>query len=508
MVERSGIFMTGKKQIGRILLRQRALTPEQLDSALAEKGSGRLASRLAEQGTISEVAALKALSEQHGIPGIDLDQLCLRLEDLDLLPREIAEKHLILPVLARDDRLFIAMANPREKKVIDELEFVTGKKVYPYVALESSLSRVIESAYSRKTRGEAYYVGQRCPPEVLERHGLSAQGEPLPGRSLSPPGALRPGALRSEAPSEQPLSTPGVVVDDAVDRAAHEELEDDGFGDISKELSVVTELPDVEQGSTPVSSDAKSVLVVDDEADIRRMLKRLLSGRGYHVYEAEKGKTALQMVKEHNPDLIVLDAMLPEVHGFDIARRIKGSKRYGQIPIIMVSAVYRGWRYAEDLKQSCGVDHFIEKPFKIADVLTAVESCLAAERPEREAPEVVSDEAEKALNEGVEAYKAGRLEEAIGHLRRGIAIDPLAYRLHFHLGLLYGRTGQVFEAISELETAVEINSRHFPAVKNLAILYQKAGFRNKAVEMWQRGLTVAPDEETRQSIKQHLLSLL
>jgi DNA-binding response OmpR family regulator len=503
MVEESGIGMTGKKQIGRILLRQRALTPEQLDNALAEKGSGRLASRLAEQGTISEIAALKALSEQHGIPGIDLDQLCLSLEDLDLLPREIAEKHLILPVLARDDRLFIAMANPREKKVIDELEFVTGKKVYPYVALESALSRVIESAYSRKARGEAYYVGPRCPAEVLERHGLSSEGELAPGRSLSPSGMLHP-----EAPSEQPLSAPGVVVDDAVDRAAHEEIEEDGFGDISKELSVVTDLPDAEQSPIPVSGDAKSVLVVDDEADIRRMLKRLLSGRGYHVYEAEKGKVALKMVKEHNPDLIVLDAMLPEVHGFDIARRIKGSKRYGQIPIIMVSAVYRGWRYAEDLKQSCGVDHFIEKPFKIADVLNAVESCLAAERPVQETPEAVSDEAEKALNEGVEAYKAGRLEEAVGHLRRGIAIDPLAYRLHFHLGLLYGRTGQVFEAISELETAVEINSRHFPAVKNLAILYQKAGFRNKAVEMWQRGLTVAPDEETRQSIKQHLLSLL
>ena len=97
------------------------------------------------------------------------------------------------------------------------------------------------------------------------------------------------------------------------------------------------------------------MLVVDDEAEIRKMLKRLLKGRGYRVYEAEKGKAALRMVKEHSPDLIVLDAMLPEVHGFDIARRIKGSKRYGQIPIIMVSAVYRGWRYAEDLKQSCGV---------------------------------------------------------------------------------------------------------------------------------------------------------
>jgi len=93
-------------------------------------------------------------------------------------------------------------------------------------------------------------------------------------------------------------------------------------------------------------------------------------------------------------------------------------------------------------------------------------------------------------------------------LKRGIGIDPLAYRLHFHLGLLHGKKGQVYEAISELETAVEINSRHFPAIKNLAILYQKAGFRNKATETWERALNLAPDDETRHSIKQHLVSLL
>src|SRR6478735_1893157 len=163
--------MSEKKQIGKILLRQRALTPEQLDRALAEQKGERLASRLAADGTISDVTALKALSEQHGIPGIDLTQICLKLDDLELLPHEIAEKHLILPVLVRDDRLFIAMANPREKKVIDELEFVTGKKVYPYVALDAALSLVIDEAYARKARGEDFYVGPHCPEETLRKLG-------------------------------------------------------------------------------------------------------------------------------------------------------------------------------------------------------------------------------------------------------------------------------------------------------------------------------------------------
>ncbi len=79
---------------------------------------------------------------------------------------------------------------------------------------------------------------------------------------------------------------------------------------------------------------------------------------------------------------------------------------------------------------------------------------------------------------------------------------------HYHLGLLCGRRDDVFEAIHELETAVDLQSRNFSALKNLAVLYQRAGFKHKAVEMWERALSAAPDEETRQGIKDHLMGLL
>jgi DNA-binding response OmpR family regulator len=499
--------MTEKKQLGKILLRQRALSPEQLDKALAEKKGGRLASRLTADGTISDISALKALSEQHGIPGIDLGQICLKLETLDLLPREIAERHLILPVLMRDDRLFVATANPRERKVLDELEFVTGKRVYPYVALEGPLEHVIEEAYTRKTRGEPYYVGPRCPADVLAKIGIDATGNQLDRDSLPPEPAM--------FQSARPLEAPGVVVDDEVGLLSQsDEIEDDALDHVEPEDSVVSLAPDdmARESLIPVPPPgAKKILVVDDEADIRKMLCRLLAKAGYHVLEADRGVQALRLVKEQTPDLIVLDAMLPEVHGFDIARRIKGSRRYGSIPIVMVSAVYRGWRYAEDLRGTLGVDDFIEKPFTLQDVLARIQKRLGANGPSS-APKASDEESrsdvDQALQEAVEAYKAGRLDEAIEHLHRGVAIDPLAFRLRFQLGLLYGRKGQVYEAVSELETAVSVNPQHFPAVKNLAILYQKAGFRNKAVETWERALALAPDEATRLSIKDHLVRLL
>ncbi|WP_437534242.1 response regulator [Sorangium sp. So ce726] len=555
-----------KKPLGRILLQQRAVTQPQLEQALLEaraKGVP-LATNLIESGTVSEVAALKALSEQSGVPGIDLNQVCIKLSDLSILPREIAAKHKLLPVLVREDRILVAMAAPADKKVIDELEFVTGKRVFPYIALAGPLVRTIAAAYDMKEQGEPFYVGAKCPPEVLKRAGLGstaasaseappapppapaqpaprrpasavppatvaqapvAQAPAAPAPSAAPPPPPRPAPERPRddaeisfadltdepsppaAPSPARLSPAGppLVVDDAMRRAAAaDELTDTDFGTADRDLSVVESLPGA--GKAP-QGDQTTILVVDDEPEIRKLLRRIFEERGYRVEEADRGLLALRMVKENPPDVMILDAMLPEVHGFDIARRMKGTQRYGHIPIIMISAVYRGWRFAEDLKSSYGVEAYIEKPFRVADVVAAVENALQA-RSIRGDQDRISAEAERLLAAGIAAYRAGDFDKAVRHLREGTAIDPLAYRLHFHLGLLYGKQGQLYDAIQELETALHINGKHFPALKNLAVLYQKAGFRNKAIETWERALGVAPDDPTRQSIKEHLLGLL
>ncbi|WP_437816726.1 response regulator [Sorangium sp. So ce1078] len=548
-----------KKPLGRILLQQRAVTQPQLEQALLEaraKGVP-LATNLIESGTVSEVAALKALSEQSGVPGIDLNQVCIKLSDLSILPREIAAKHKLLPVLVREDRILVAMAAPADKKVIDELEFVTGKRVFPYIALAGPLVRTIAAAYDMKEQGEPFYVGAKCPPEVLKRAGLGAAAAsapeatpapapaqpaarrpasavppataaqapaaPAPAPSAAPPAKPAPERPRDDAeisfadltdepsppaaPSPARISSAGppLVVDDAMRRAAAaDELTDTDFGTADRDLSVVESLPGA--GKAP-QGDQTTILVVDDEPEIRKLLRRIFEERGYRVEEADRGLLALRMVKENPPDVMILDAMLPEVHGFDIARRMKGTQRYGHIPIIMISAVYRGWRFAEDLKSSYGVEAYIEKPFRVADVVAAVENALQA-RSIRGDQDRISAEAERLLAAGIAAYRAGDFDKAVRHLREGTAIDPLAYRLHFHLGLLYGKQGQLYDAIQELETALHINGKHFPALKNLAVLYQKAGFRNKAIETWERALGVAPDDPTRQSIKEHLLGLL
>jgi DNA-binding response OmpR family regulator len=545
-----------KRPLGKILLQRKLVSQTELEEALrAQKRSVTpvpLASKLVDDGTVGEIDALRALSEQYGVPGIDLLQIAIVLDHLDVVPRELAEVHLVLPVLMKGDRIFLAMADPHAKRVVDELEFVTGKKAYPYVAVHSTLERTIAAAYDAKARGERHFLGPRVPAETLRQLGLApgepgaASAMPLPDTAAAPPPSrakppplprpaaavpppLPPSPASAEGPPPLPQMRPvapavrqppeaAVVMDEAIETSSKTtEVSTSEFGAIEQEISAVGNLPDDLRMRASEAADAmatgggKVVLVVDDEEEIRTLVSRLLTQKGHRVLEADRGLLALRLVKEHLPDLIILDAMLPELHGFDIARRIKGSAKYGRIPIIMVSAVYRGERMAQDLKQNYGVEEFLEKPFRIASLLEAVQRLLGrseGEVPEsKRDPEYLSAEAEKALSSGVAAYRAGQIDEAVEHLKRGIAIDPLSYRLRFHLALLYGKKGLIFDGIQELERAIDLNPSHFSALKNLAVLYEKAGFKNKAIAMWERCASLAPDDATRTLVKGHLDAL-
>lgn len=489
-----------KKQIGRILLKRKLISQEELDRQLESQKKAHdgvpLASRLAASGVVAETEVLRALSEQLGVPGIDLNQIAIPTSHLDFVPREVAESSRVLPVLVRDDRLFLAMANPHDKRVIDELEFVTGRKVYPYVAISTTLERAVKDAYDAKDSGSSHYAGPNAPPHILRQLGVDPE--------------------RRERESVAP-GAPPVIVDQQVQEAADEsDLSTSEFGHLGDDVSQVIPLEDVRGAvggggaGIELAATGKTILVVDDEDDIRKLCRRLLTEKGHRVLEADRGLTALRLVKEETPDLIVLDAMLPEIHGFDIAKRIKGSEKYGSIPILMMSAVHRGWRIAEDLKSNYGIEDYIEKPFRIADLLARVTRLLAQRDvvPAPRDPEEINRNAAKYLEEGIAAYKNGEIDLSIALLKKGISVDPLAYRLRYHLALIYGKKGLFYDGITELERAVDLNPKHFPALKNLAVLYEKAGFKNKAVEMWERSVHAAPDAETRASIKEHLIKLL
>lgn len=499
-------------------------------------------------------AQLVALSERYGVPALDLDQVCLKTEDLNNVPRSLAQHHLLVPVLARTDRLFVAMKDPSQREVIQEVEFVAGKRVYAYAAPAEDIAETIERAYQARDRGATHFVGPNCPRETLRKAGLlpeeaappvqiiSSAGPVIPpaydpedetSRNLmaEPPRGLDFGAaaaleLRSandsgnaedfgpvatvSAPPPRLSSLPPALRSRGADAADENDVfsaVEHAFDSMVEEASAVCPLP-TEETETRRASSQKTILVVDDDSESRALLESVLGAQGYEVRTAESGRQALRCIKERTPDLLVLAALLPEVHGFEIARRLRGSQRYGRVPIVMLSPVHRGWRLPDDLRQSCGVEHYIEKPLAADDIRRTIAAALGGGSPQAATAEELSDLAERALANGVAAYRAGDSARAIAELERGIEIDPLAYRLHFHLGLLFAQQGQTYDAIRALERAVEINSRHFAGVKNLAIMYYQAGFRNKAIELWTRGLRLAPDEETRAAIQEHLAALL
>jgi DNA-binding response OmpR family regulator len=452
------------------------VTQEELQRVLAaqqnEVSSHPLASRLTENGIVGETDALKALSEQWGVPGIDLRQVIISSRTLGVVPREVAEARRLLPLMVDDGKLFVAMADPSDRRIIDELEFATSLQVFPFVTLENALQKAIDGAYDTMAAGKSEYIAPNASPRA-----------------------------RVEVPQ---IGSAAVVVDEEMATTAeHAEVEAGDFGDTRDEVSSVMSLPLGAHG------DVVS-LVADADEEVRKSIRRLLTEWGHRVIEAEKGVQALRIVKEDQVDLIILDAMLPEVHGFDIAKQLKGSVRYGRIPIIMLSGDHRGERIVEDVKANYGIDEYMEKPFASSGFLQAVARVLQLAKERTTAlrdPEAMKAEAKATLDEGVRAYKEGRVAEAIEHLKKGIKIDPLAYRLRYHLGLLYGKHGKVHDGIAELERAIELNPEAFVAVKNLAVLYEKGAFKNKARVMWERSLHIAPDEATRRQIEEHLATL-
>lgn len=109
---------------------------------------------------------LSVLSREFGVPAFDLSRHVLPLTNLDLVPRSIARRELVLPVVVEPDRVSVAMANPRNRRVIAELRLVSGRPVRPAVSESSTLRRVIDAAYAARAGGQSHWFGSNarsCP---------------------------------------------------------------------------------------------------------------------------------------------------------------------------------------------------------------------------------------------------------------------------------------------------------------------------------------------------------
>ena len=142
-----------------------------------------------------------------------------------------------------------------------------------------------------------------------------------------------------------------------------------------------------------------TILVVDDDDSIRSLLHQELSDAGYIIEEASDGKLALESIRKNRPDLIILDVMMPEINGFDVAAILKNDPQTMDIPIIILSIVQdkaRGFRI--------GVDRYLTKPIDTAKLFEEVGSLLEQGKSKKKV--MVVDEDTSAVRSLTEVLQA------------------------------------------------------------------------------------------------------
>ncbi len=130
--------------------------------------------------------------------------------------------------------------------------------------------------------------------------------------------------------------------------------------------------------SNPPASDRPRILVVDDHQPSRLTAVALLAADGYDVVEAENGPVALSRVLEFNPDLVLLDVMMPGMDGFEVCRRLKQDDGTRLVPVIFITALND--RRSRILGIEAGGDDFLAKPFDQVELSARVKSLVQQKR--------------------------------------------------------------------------------------------------------------------------------
>ena len=119
---------------------------------------------------------------------------------------------------------------------------------------------------------------------------------------------------------------------------------------------------------------SKRILVVDDQEDLRGVLRDLLTGSGYTVIEAADGEAGVAKAKSDRPDLILMDIQMPVIDGYEATRRIKVDPDLKPIPIVAVSSF--AIKGDEEKARAAGCDHYVTKPYSPMQLLRLIRGFL------------------------------------------------------------------------------------------------------------------------------------
>lgn len=162
----------------------------------------------------------------------------------------------------------------------------------------------------------------------------------------------------------------------------------------------------------------EKILVVDDEENIRNIIKKYAVFEGYDVYEAEDGIEAVNLCRQNNYDIIIMDIMMPELDGFSACREIKKEK---DIPVIMLSA--RGEEFDRIHGFETGTDDYVVKPFSPKELMMRVAAVLKRSKSSRKELNIFE-------SDGIKVDFSGRIVYIDGER---VDMSPKEYELFFYL---------------------------------------------------------------------------
>lgn len=177
-----------------------------------------------------------------------------------------------------------------------------------------------------------------------------------------------------------------------------------------------------------------SILIAEDDGDIRDLLRLYLESEGYRVLEAANGAAALALARENMPDMAILDVMMPELNGYELTRALR---KFSDIPILILSA--KSQDNDKILGLNLGADDYIAKPFNPVEIVARVKAQLR-----------------RATRENSTTLTVGELslDTATFQLTKNgqpIALTPMEYKI---LALLMRSPGRIFTKIQLYEGAV------------------------------------------------------
>jgi DNA-binding response OmpR family regulator len=227
-----------------------------------------------------------------------------------------------------------------------------------------------------------------------------------------------------------------------------------------------------------VSSAAQRILVIEDDLSILTGLSMNLKFEGYDVLQAQDGHTGLQRALDEQPDLLVLDVMLPKMNGYEVIKELR--QRGRDIPVVMLSA--RGMEHDKILGLELGADDYVVKPFGVQELLARIKAVL---RRQQRAGEVIAFGENEVDLVGKAVTRAGKPVELTAQELRLLEYwvrhpDRIFSRNELIMGAwgfdYEGTARTVDNFVSQLRQKLEIdaeNPRHFLTVRGLGYRFHR-----------------------------------